>query len=117
MGGPKIDIWSSGVVLYEIVCLKLPFHAGNIAGLVQKIVTARPAALPPRCCEEVREIVASALQRDPEQRPSAQDFLARPALQQRIGSETIPARKANSPTPTPVTHGNVDEPLSPSGFS
>eukprot|EP00198_Chlamydomonas_reinhardtii_P002885 XP_001692221.1 predicted protein [Chlamydomonas reinhardtii] len=40
----ETDIWSLGVVMYELTTLKPPFNAFNLAGLVAKI---KRAALPP----------------------------------------------------------------------
>ncbi|EFJ39884.1 hypothetical protein VOLCADRAFT_70287 [Volvox carteri f. nagariensis] len=40
----ETDIWSLGVVMYELTTLKPPFNAFNLAGLVAKI---KKAALPP----------------------------------------------------------------------
>ena len=49
----KIDIWSMGVVLYEMLALAQPFSASNVAALIMKIVNAEPAPLPSDCREEV----------------------------------------------------------------
>jgi NIMA (never in mitosis gene a)-related kinase len=34
----KADIWSLGVVIYEICCLKTPFESNNFAELAMKII-------------------------------------------------------------------------------
>jgi NIMA (never in mitosis gene a)-related kinase len=34
----KSDIWSLGVVIYEICCLKTPFEANNLPALAMKIL-------------------------------------------------------------------------------
>jgi NIMA (never in mitosis gene a)-related kinase len=34
----KSDIWALGCVIYELCCLKQPFQADNLLGLVFKIV-------------------------------------------------------------------------------
>lgn len=49
----KIDIWSMGVVLYEMLSLVQPFAASNVAALIMKIVNAEPPPLPAECREEV----------------------------------------------------------------
>lgn len=36
------DVWSMGVVLYELATLKHPFEAPNMRVLIQKIIKGRP---------------------------------------------------------------------------
>ena len=35
--GPEIDIWSFGVLLYTLVCHKLPFDDESVEGIIEKI--------------------------------------------------------------------------------
>ena len=51
----KIDVWSMGVVLYELLALAQPFAASNVAALIMKIVNAEPPPLPEPWRDEVRE--------------------------------------------------------------
>jgi serine/threonine protein kinase len=75
------DIYSLGVVLYELLTGFRPFHASSLARLLNQVVFATP---PPihrlriGIPEELEEIVAIALQKDPHRRfTSGAEFAAR----------------------------------------
>lgn len=93
--GSRIDVWSLGAVLYEILALKHPFQASNMAATLMKIISADPAPLPDRCSEEVKAVVALALQKDQNKRPSAKELLAHPAVKQ-LGGEATARLDASS---------------------
>ncbi|CAJ1423708.1 unnamed protein product [Effrenium voratum] len=76
----KIDVWSMGVVLYELLALAQPFAASNVAALIMKIVNAEPPPLPEPWRDEVREVVSRALNKNPEERASAEELLALPPV-------------------------------------
>lgn len=84
--GIQADIWSLGVVLYEVLVLESPFQGNCLAALVLKIVTAEPKPVPSQhYSEEVRRMVTWCLKKSPEQRPSTEDLLALPTLRHGIG--------------------------------
>lgn len=80
--GTKADIWSMGVVFYELLSLETPFQASNLAALVLKIVNGEPKPLSPeRCSRQVRSLAFRMLRKDPDQRPSAERILGSSVLQ------------------------------------
>eukprot|EP01061_Rhynchopus_euleeides_P046910 TRINITY_DN9129_c1_g2_i1.p1 TRINITY_DN9129_c1_g2~~TRINITY_DN9129_c1_g2_i1.p1 ORF type:complete len:385 (+),score=141.76 TRINITY_DN9129_c1_g2_i1:373-1527(+) len=69
LDGFACDVWSSGVVLYVMLCGRLPFADHNPDVLRKKICTTEanfPDFITPQCSEAVRYI----LQKDPKQRPT-----------------------------------------------
>ena len=42
----KSDVWSLGIILYELCTLRQPFQCDNLLGLVMKIVTEEPDPIP-----------------------------------------------------------------------
>eukprot|EP00421_Protoceratium_reticulatum_P045599 CAMPEP_0168455820 /NCGR_PEP_ID=MMETSP0228-20121227/50954_1 /TAXON_ID=133427 /ORGANISM="Protoceratium reticulatum, Strain CCCM 535 (=CCMP 1889)" /LENGTH=513 /DNA_ID=CAMNT_0008470691 /DNA_START=47 /DNA_END=1585 /DNA_ORIENTATION=+ len=77
----KVDIWSMGVVLYELLALEQPFQATSMPALVMRIVMNPPPPLPETCSDAVKLVVDRALQKGPDNRPSADELLKIPVVQ------------------------------------
>eukprot|EP00930_Biecheleria_cincta_P049175 TRINITY_DN34418_c0_g1_i1.p1 TRINITY_DN34418_c0_g1~~TRINITY_DN34418_c0_g1_i1.p1 ORF type:complete len:535 (+),score=61.51 TRINITY_DN34418_c0_g1_i1:349-1953(+) len=88
--GSKADVWSLGVVLFELLSLQTPFQASNMAAIVIRIVTAEPPPLPEVCGEHVQELVSATLQKLPERRPNTDELLNRPSVRRRVGAKFQP---------------------------
>jgi len=79
--GPKADIWSLGVVVYELCALKRPFEAECLQVLSQLILSGEYAPLDERrFSAELRHEVGRMLAQDPGDRPSAAELLALPFM-------------------------------------
>jgi serine/threonine-protein kinase len=75
----RSDIFSLGVVLYELVTGRRPFDAESLQGICSKILSSTP--LPPSHANPsipvaLNELIASCLAKDPNQRCDSADVLA-----------------------------------------
>ncbi|KAH9600922.1 Protein kinase domain [Trypanosoma melophagium] len=70
----KADIWSLGVLLYEIMALKRPFTATNMKGLMAKVLAGDFSPLPEKYSVGFRNLVRAILVVDPNQRPGVREI-------------------------------------------
>ena len=80
----KSDIWSLGVLLYEMMTFKMPFNANSLPMLSVKIMRGNYTPLPSVYTKDLREIVSKCLMVVPSRRPSIQEILRMPIIQNRI---------------------------------
>eukprot|EP01041_Mallomonas_annulata_P003991 gene3991-7947_t len=73
--GRSSDMWSLGVVLYELVVLELPFQAQSLPALIHKIISTEPAWSPisDHFSTGLLDLAKSLLAKDPTVRPSSRD--------------------------------------------
>ncbi|KAK2947870.1 putative G2-specific protein kinase nim-1 [Blattamonas nauphoetae] len=80
----KSDIWSLGVLFYELATLHVPFNATNIPQLLQRIEDGEVDALPAQYSADMSELVINILDTDSNARPSANDLLHYPIIVKRM---------------------------------
>ena len=80
----KTDIWSLGVILYELCALKPPFNADSIPTLALKIIKGQFSPIPSIYTKEIRSLIGSLLQIDPFRRPNIGEVLKVPIITERI---------------------------------
>ncbi|KAL5256617.1 hypothetical protein ACHWQZ_G011760 [Mnemiopsis leidyi] len=92
--GYKSDVWSCGCVLYEMLELRKTFDATNQLRLVYSIVTKEFKPVSESWSQDLRNILTSMLQKDPDNRPTVQDILDTPymkgcekILEERLGPQ------------------------------
>ena len=73
----KNDVWSLGVLLYEMCALKMPFEAQNLPLLSLKIIRCSYNPLPPNYSKDLRSLVACLLNVDMHKRPSINEVLSK----------------------------------------
>lgn len=80
----KSDIWALGCVLYEMCTLKHAFEAGNMKGLIFKIVRGNYPPIPARYAYEIKLLIAQMFRQEPRERPSINAILRKPFLMKLI---------------------------------
>lgn len=73
----KSDIWSLGVVLYELCALKPPFDAESLPKLAMRIVRGNYNPVPSQYSRELKNLIAAMLTLDPQKRPSVHQILSK----------------------------------------
>ena len=116
----RSDLYSLGIVTYQMLTGELPFNAPTVAGILMKQITEMPASVAdrrPDCPEDLTLAVARCLEKDPENRWPSADALRR-ALESRTITGYRPTGQARSAIrPSPVESrrpsGSTIDPLSP----
>ena len=73
----KTDVWGLGVVLYELLALRLPFSGANLMEISAQIAKGRFAPLPPHVGAPLTSLVRGMLALDASARPAVAEVLAR----------------------------------------
>lgn len=80
----KTDIWSLGVLLYEMCSLKIPFDAPNLPQLAIKILNGKSAPLNNIYSKELRNLCEWMMKVKSEERPTIEDILKQKIVKSRI---------------------------------
>src|SRR5438128_10845561 len=97
----RSDIYSLGVVAYQMLAGELPFQAPTVPGILMKHITERPPLITdrrPEVPEDLGACVMRSLEKDPEDRWPTADALRR-ALEARSATMYKP-RRSSSPSPS-----------------
>jgi eukaryotic-like serine/threonine-protein kinase len=65
---PRTDIWSLGIVLYEMTAGARPFHGENLYRLCTSIVRDAPPPLPPHTPPGLATVISRCLEKEPARR-------------------------------------------------
>ena len=72
----KSDVWSLGVILYELCTHKYPYFANSIEELSAKVVKEKYAPIPMTVNKQLEEIIQRCLQKKPENRASIDEVIS-----------------------------------------
>lgn len=101
----KTDIWSLGCVLYELLCLRLPFDGNSMRQLCHNIIHASPPQPDRNYSKEIRDLaVTEMLAKNSKMRPGVNAILAKPLMRDKISSFLDDARKQHEFSHT-ILHG------------
>eukprot|EP00742_Colponemidia_sp_Colp-10_P004676 GILJ01004987.1.p1 GENE.GILJ01004987.1~~GILJ01004987.1.p1 ORF type:complete len:546 (-),score=67.04 GILJ01004987.1:270-1907(-) len=87
----KSDIWSLGVVLYELITLQPPFRADDMEGLFRKVLRGAYPKIPSLFSTDLANLVRALLQVEPSMRPNCDQILSMPAVMRRMDTTVVPS--------------------------
>merc|ERR1719408_54357 len=82
------DVWSMGMVVYELACGRYPFKAGSFMDLYQNLcVEEEPRLNPEEHSPALCDFVARCLTREPDRRPTAEHLLEHDIVTEGAGGQ------------------------------
>ncbi len=109
--GRSADVWSLGVLFYEILVLRMPFEAPSLAALCRAITQSRPPNVIGYSAD-CAELVASLLNKNAEKRPLTDQLVKDPYVRKHMPNAVAAARStrinANDTTQDDTTDEESD---------
>ena len=80
----KSDIWSLGIITYEMLNLNPPFKAANMEALYKKVMKGQYGKINSRYSRDICKIVRWLLMVDANERPNCDEILRNEIVKERI---------------------------------
>lgn len=93
--GVQCDVWSVGVIVYQLLCVKLPFDGDSQAEIIDKIINEEPKLHPgvwDPLSDEAKDLILRMLVKDPTRRITAEEALHMPFIVHHRTPAASPAR-------------------------
>ncbi|TKA81468.1 hypothetical protein B0A55_02940 [Friedmanniomyces simplex] len=106
--GPEVDVWSFGIVLYVLVCGKVPFDDQSMPQLHAKIKRGN-VEYPPWLSPECRGLIARMLNTNPQERATLTEIMSHPWMTKGYNGPPdnyLPSRK---PLQLPLDSAVIDK--------
>lgn len=114
--GASADIWSLGVVFYELCALRRPFVGETLAELADRILVCQYEPLDEHCfSQDLREAVYRMLAPEPEERPTAAEILVLPLFSEAHLLDPVVEDLERTQEPQLVVESPTPEPPEPRG--
>jgi len=81
--GSKVDVWSSGIIMYALICGFLPFEDPDTSKLYKKILIGE-FHMPEFISKEAQDLIAKILVTDPARRIRIKDIKRHPWFQKKF---------------------------------
>ncbi|CCU98761.1 unnamed protein product [Malassezia sympodialis ATCC 42132] len=107
--GTASDIWSCGIILFALLCGRLPFDDPNIQMLLGKVRSGK-FAMPNHLEPSVRDLISRMLQTDPQKRATMREICSHPWFTDngRLSSENPVSREVSALSNEPVNLADID---------
>ncbi|XP_041535929.1 sperm motility kinase 2B-like [Microtus oregoni] len=99
--GPKIDIWTLGVVLYFMVVGKVPFDAVSTRELRRQVVSGK-YTVPSNLSEELQDLLSHLMTVNPKFRPTVTEVMTHPWLREDLEASPNPCEEMVPSLPDPA---------------
>lgn len=108
----QTDIWSVGVIFYQLLTGKLPFNQPDYASLAFAIMTKPHEALPPNIATPIQAVIEKALRKNPVERYFLASQMKQDLLLARQGIMPEGASFKNLPTTKIISETNIGNQIS-----
>ena len=82
----KCDVYSTGVLLYEMACLKFPFEGNSMQALFKKVSAGIISKIPDEYSADLYNMIKFCLTPNPKNRPSVSELLNSSTIKKRVAN-------------------------------